>query len=83
VSNPPETFCIPLAPPPRRKVANVNEYAADAFHGRVIGSRNVLDFYGRTPGELREEFKNSLEEYLAWCAEERLIRDCTFAGNGV
>ncbi len=42
--------------------------SADAFHGRVIGMRDVIDFYGRTPEELREEFKTSVDEYLAWCA---------------
>jgi len=44
--------------------------SADAFHGRVIGIQDVIDFYGRTPDELRKEFKNSVEEYLAWCVEE-------------
>ncbi len=27
--------------------------SADSFHGRVIGIRDVIDFYGRTPEELR------------------------------
>jgi predicted HicB family RNase H-like nuclease len=27
--------------------------SADAFHGRVIGIQDVIDFYGRTPDELR------------------------------
>lgn len=44
--------------------------SADSFHGRVLGMRDVIDFYGRTPEELREEFKNSIEDYLSWCAEE-------------
>ncbi len=44
--------------------------SADAFHGRVLGLRDVIDFFGRTPEELRGEFKNSVEEYLAWCEEE-------------
>ena len=43
--------------------------SADTFHGRVIGIQDVIDFYGRTPDELREEFKNSVEEYLSWCVE--------------
>ena len=44
--------------------------SADAFHGRVVGVRDVIDFYGRTPEELRAEFKAAVEAYLAWCAEE-------------
>lgn len=44
--------------------------SADAFHGRVIGIRDVIDFFGRTPEELRAELAASVEEYLAWCQEE-------------
>ncbi len=55
--------------------------SADAFHGRVIGMQDVIDFYGRTPEELREEFKNSVEEYLAWCAEEGTKPEKTWHGK--
>ena len=44
--------------------------SADAFHGRVVGMRDVIDFYGRTPEELREAFQDSVEASLKWCAEE-------------
>lgn len=44
--------------------------SADVFHGRVVGMRDVVDFYGRTPEELRAEFKTSVDEYLAWCEED-------------
>ncbi len=39
--------------------------SADAFHGRVIGMQDVIDFSGCTPDELRHEFKTSVDEYLA------------------
>jgi len=55
--------------------------SADAFHGRVIGVRDVIDFYGRTPDELRKELKNSVEEYLAWCAEEGVAPQKTWLGK--
>ena len=55
--------------------------SADAFHGRVIGVRDVIDFYGRTPEELRREFKGSVEEYLAWCAEEGTKPEKTWQGK--
>ena len=55
--------------------------SADAFHGRVIGIQDVIDFYGRTPDELRTEFKNSVEEYLAWCAEEGTQPEKTWLGK--
>lgn len=55
--------------------------SADAFHGRVIAMQDVIDFYGRTPEELREEFKNSVEEYLSWCAEEGTRPEKTWQGK--
>ena len=55
--------------------------SADAFHGRVIGIQDVIDFYGRTPDELRKEFKNSVEEYLTWCAEEGTKPEKTWLGK--
>ncbi len=55
--------------------------SADAFHGRVIGMRDVIDFYGRTPEELREAFKDSVEEYLEWCAEEGTTPEKTWQGK--
>ena len=55
--------------------------SADAFHGRVIGTRDVIDFYGRTPEELREELKKSVDEYLAWCAEEGTKPEKTWQGK--
>jgi predicted HicB family RNase H-like nuclease len=55
--------------------------SADAFHGRVIGLQDVIDFYGRTPDELRTEFKNSVEEYLAWCVEEGTQPEKTWLGK--
>ena len=55
--------------------------SADAFHGRVIGIQDVIDFYGRTPEQLREEFKHSVDEYLAWCAEEGTKPEKTWLGK--
>ena len=55
--------------------------SADAFHGRVIGMRDVIDFYGRTPEELREAFRESVEDYLSWCAEEGTTPEKTWQGK--
>jgi len=55
--------------------------SADAFHGRVIGIQDVIDFYGRTPDQLREEFKHSVEDYVAWCAEEGTKPEKTWLGK--
>jgi predicted HicB family RNase H-like nuclease len=55
--------------------------SADAFHGRVIGMQDVIDFYGRTPDELRQEFARSVDEYRAWCAEEGTRPEKTWLGK--
>lgn len=55
--------------------------SADSFHGRVIGIRDVIDFYGRTPEELRKELKSSVDDYLTWCAEEGTKPEKTWHGK--
>lgn len=41
----------------------------DAFHGRVVGLRDVVTFQGRSVEELRREMVDSVEDYLELCAE--------------
>jgi predicted HicB family RNase H-like nuclease len=41
----------------------------DAFHGRVIGLQDVVTFEGHSVEELREEMKESVEDYLSLCAD--------------
>jgi predicted HicB family RNase H-like nuclease len=53
----------------------------DSFHGRVIGMRDVVDFIGRTPEELRKEFAKSVEDYIAWCASEGAVPQKTWSGK--
>ena len=55
--------------------------SADAFHGRVLGIQDVIDFYGHTPEELRRELESSVEEYLAWCEEEGVAPEKTWSGK--
>ena len=37
------------------------------FHGEVVTARDVLTFQGRTPAALRKAFKDTIEDYVAWC----------------
>lgn len=55
--------------------------SADRFHGRVIGMRDVLDFFGRTPEELRREFAATVEDYLSWCEAEGVKPQKTWSGK--
>ena len=39
----------------------------DAFHGRVVGLRDVVTFQGRSLDELRREMAESVEDYVEFC----------------
>lgn len=43
--------------------------AANIFHGKVINIRDVITFQGKSVDELHQAFKDSVEDYLAFCAE--------------
>ena len=55
--------------------------SSEVFHGRVIGMRDVIDFYGATVPELREEFAQAVDDYLAWCAEDGVKPEKTWQGK--
>jgi hypothetical protein len=44
--------------------------SANEFHGCAIGIKDVIDFYGKTPADLKREFQNSVDAYLDWCQSE-------------
>jgi predicted HicB family RNase H-like nuclease len=47
------------------------EYDAEdrIFHGRVAGLRDVVTFAGESAAELEQAFRESVDDYLALCAE--------------
>ncbi|HEY0036306.1 MAG TPA: type II toxin-antitoxin system HicB family antitoxin [Longimicrobium sp.] len=47
------------------------EYDADdcVLHGRVNGISDVVTFEGATVHELEAAFRNSVDEYVAFCEE--------------
>ena len=42
---------------------------ADIFHGEVIGLRDVITFQGRTVKEVRQAFRDSVDDYLDFCSK--------------
>ncbi len=42
----------------------------DQFRGEILGLNGSADFYGKSPSNLRKEFKNSLEVFLDVCREK-------------
>ena len=39
-----------------------------AFHGEVVNLRDVITFEGDCVAELKQAFRDSVEDYLAFCA---------------
>ena len=54
---------------------------ANIFHGEVINIRDVVTFQGKTVDELRKAFEDSVEDYLAFCAERGEEPDEPFLGR--
>jgi len=59
------------------------EFDEDAriFHGEVIGLRDVITFQGRSVAELEKAMADSVEYYLAWCAERNKQPEKPFSGK--
>ena len=58
-------------------------YDSDAklFHGEVLGLKDVITFAGTNVKELEKAFKDSINDYLAWCKERGEKPEKTFSGN--
>jgi predicted HicB family RNase H-like nuclease len=56
---------------------------ADIFHGEVINTRDVITFQGTSVKELRKAFRDSVDDYLAFCAERGESPEKPFSGSFV
>ena len=56
---------------------------ASVFHGEVVNIRDVVTFEGKTVVELRRAFRESVEDYLSFCAERGEDPDKPFSGKFV
>ena len=59
------------------------EFDAEAaiFHGEVINTRDVITFQGESVSELSRAFRDSIDNYLAFCAERGELPDKPFSGQ--
>lgn len=53
----------------------------DQFRGEILGLNGSADFYGKSPAELRKEFKNSLKVFLEVCKEKQINPRREFSGK--
>jgi len=56
---------------------------AAIFHGEVINTRDVVTFQGESVKELKKAFRDSVDDYLAFCAERGEEPDKPFSGQFV
>ena len=59
------------------------EYDSQAkiFHGDVINTRDVITFQGTTVKEIDRAFKESIDDYIAWCTEEGVLPEKPYSGR--
>ena len=55
--------------------------AAKIFHGEVVETRDVITFQGTTVDELERAFRDSVEDYLEFCAKRGEEPDKAFTGR--
>lgn len=54
---------------------------AEIFFGEVINTKDVITFQGSTVKELKKAFKESIDDYLAFCKERGEKPEKPFSGN--
>ncbi len=53
----------------------------DQLHGRLLGISDIVSYEGRSVEELREDFRNAVEDYLEACRETGKKPDRPFSGK--
>ncbi len=56
---------------------------ANIFHGEIINLRDVVTFKGETVYELRQAFKDSVDDYLEYCAQRGEDPEKPYSGKFV
>jgi predicted HicB family RNase H-like nuclease len=56
---------------------------AGIFHGEVVNTRDVITFQGQSVAQLKQAFRDSVRDYLAFCAERGEEPEKPFSGHFV
>lgn len=54
---------------------------AEIFHGEVVDTKDVITFQGASVEELKEEFHESIEDYLEFCSSRNEEPEKPFSGK--
>jgi predicted HicB family RNase H-like nuclease len=66
-----------------KEYAGMVEYDDEGkiFTGEVLGIRAVITFEGRTPEELEQSFKESIDIYLTMCEQDGISPEKPYSGR--
>ncbi len=54
---------------------------AGIFHGEIVGTRDIITFQGKSAAQLKKAFKDSVNDYLAFCSERGKEPERAFSGR--
>ena len=57
------------------------ERDSDRFRGEILGLNGGADFFGKTPTQLRSEFRKSLKVFLQVCKEKGIEPRRSYSGK--
>ena len=57
------------------------DHEDEVFHGEVVGTRDVIFFEAESVSGLKKEFRFSIDDYLAMCAEKGQQPDRPYSGK--
>lgn len=59
------------------------EYDSEAkiFHGDIINTRDVITFQDTTAKEIEKAFKDSIDDYIAWCEKDGIEPEKPYSGK--
>lgn len=53
----------------------------ECLYGKVVGIKSLLSYEGNSIQELEQEFKNTIDEYMADCKERGVVPEQPFKGT--
>ena len=54
---------------------------AGVFHGEIINTRDVITFQGKTVDEIKQAFRESVDDYLDFCVQLGQAPEKPFTGK--
>ena len=54
---------------------------AKIFHGDIINTKDVITFQGTSVKEIERAFRDSINDYIAWCEEEGVEPEKPYSGK--